>query len=55
MMWPVTTTISVMKTESWTKVAPVRQLSGNGWNQRMIEPVISIRTIAAPTNTAFSF
>ena len=32
-----------------------RMLSGNGSNQRMIEPVASINTIDAPTKTALSF
>ncbi len=54
-MWPTITTISAMKVQSCTKVAPVRQLSGNGSNQRMIDPVINISTIDAPTKIALSF
>ena len=45
MMCPAITMSSARNVESCTNVAPVRQLSGNGSNQRMIEPVISITTI----------
>ncbi len=55
MMWPTITTTNPMNTQSWTNVAPVRIRSGNGPNQRMIEPVANMSTIDAPTKTAFSF
>ena len=54
-MCPMITTSSPIANQSCTNVAPVRQVSGNGSNHFMIEPVISITTIAAPMNVAFSF
>ena len=54
-MWPAITMQRTSQVVSCTNVAPVRQLSGNGLNHYMIEPVISITTIDAPMNVAFSF
>ena len=54
-MWPATTSQMAMAIQSCTKVAPVRHASGNGSNQRMIEPVASITGIVPAMNAALTF
>ena len=54
-MWPTITTSSAIEDPVVHERRAGRQLSGNGPNQRMIDPVMSITTIAAPTNIALSF
>ncbi len=44
-----------MANQSCTKVAPVRQAFENESGQRMIDPVMSMTTMAEPMNAAFSF
>ena len=54
-MCPTMTTSSARANQSWTKVAPVRQASGNGSNHRMIAPVASISGMQPATKMALSF
>ncbi len=46
---------SPIANQSCTNVAPCRHESENGSYQRMMAPLISMTTIAAPMNVAFSF
>ena len=54
-MWPTMTAKRPIAIQSCTKVAPVRQLSENGPNHFMIEPVASITGTAPATKAALSF
>ncbi len=54
-MWIVTVIQMAKAPQSCTKVAPVRHESGNGQNQRMIEPVSSITGRTPAMKMAFSF
>ena len=56
MMWPDDHDAQHRSRTSRARTSrPCASESENGSNHFMIEPVISITTIAAPMNTAFSF